>query len=389
MEGTGPTDPPETASAIGRLRIALVAPVAQPVPPPRSGSIETVTDLLARGLVARGHDVTLFATSSSEAPGALHATFREGYHADASLWPWELCELFNLAAAVERAADFDIIHAQAEYAPLGLAFARLARAPMVQTVHHWPSDAEVALWSRYPDAPFVAVSAAQAERLRGLTVAGVVHHAVDTDTLPFQADPGDYVLFLGRFTPGKGVLAAIDAARRTGLRLLLAAAENAYYREAVAPLVDGRQIVFRGEVGPDGRAALLGGARALLYPVQADEPFGLVLAEAMACGTPVAALARGAVRELIDDGVTGGVFDSLDELVAGLPRVAQLDRARVRARAVERFGPDRMVDGYVAVYSALVAGRAGCAPRPSKPPPPPGAAACPDTAHPSRGNGPR
>ena len=398
VEGTGPTDPPEPASGIGRLRIALVAPVAQPVPPPRSGSIETVTDLLARGLVARGHEVTLFATGSSETTAALHATFPEGYHADASLWPWELCELFNLAAAVERAADFDIIHAQAEYAPLGLAFARLARVPMVQTVHHWPSVAEVALWSRYPDAPFVAVSNAQARRLRGLTVAGVVHHAVDTDTLRFQADPGDYVLFLGRFTPGKGVLAAIDAAQRTGLRLVLAAAENAYYREAVAPLVDGRQVVFRGEVGPDARAALLGRARALLYPVQADEPFGLVLAEAMACGTPVAALARGAVPELVDDGVSGGVFESLDDLATGLPRVAALDRARVRAHAVERFGPDRMVDGYVAIYSALIARSVGCARPPLHPFPLDAAAtsrpeaaatSCPEAAPYSRGKGPR
>lgn len=342
-----------------RLRVALVAPVAQPVPPPRSGSIEAVTDLLARGLVARGHDVTLFATGSSRTPAALHATFAEGYHANTSLWPWELCELFNLAAAVERGTDFDVVHAQAEYAPLGLAFARLASAPLVHTVHHWPSDAEVALWSRYGDAPFVAVSRAQARRLRGLTVAGVVHHAVDTDTLPFRADPDDYLLFLGRFTPGKGVLAAIDAARRAGRRLLLAAAENAYYRESVAPLVDGRQVVFRGEVGPDGRAALLGGAQALLYPGQADEPFGLVLAEAMACGTPVAALDRGAVPELVDDGVTGGVFASLDDLVAGLPRVAALDRARVRARAIERFAPDRMVAGYVEIYSALSAPNAG------------------------------
>ena len=393
-----PTNAPASDDGTGRLRIALVAPVAQPVPPPRSGSIETVTDLLARGLTARGHQVTLFATGSSDTSAALHATFREGYHQDASLWPWELCELFNLAAAVERAAAFDVIHAQAEYAPLGLAFARLARTPLLQTVHHWPTDAEVTLWSRYPEAPFVAVSAAQAERMRGLTVAGVVHHAVNTGTLPFRADPDDYVLFLGRFTPGTGVLAAVDAARRAGVRLLLAAAENAYCREVVAPLVDGRQVVFRGEVGPDGRAALLGGARALIYPVQADEPFGLVLAEAMACGTPVAALARGAVRELVEDGVTGGVFETLDQLVTGLPRVAALDRLRVRARAVERFGPDRMVDEYVAVYSALAPRHAGFARPPAHATRPDAetisrreaaAASGPETARPSRGKEPR
>lgn len=358
------TGAPGPDAGTSRLRIGLVAPVAQPVPPPRSGSIETVTDLLARGLVARGHDVTLFATGSSRTPAALHATFDEGYHSDSSLWPWELCELFNLAAAVERADDFDVIHAQAEFAPLGLAYSRTARTPIVQSVHHWPSDAEVALWSRYPEAPFVAVSAAQAERLRGLTVAGVVHHAVDIAALPFRTHPEDYLLFLGRFTPGKGVVAAIDAARRSGGRLLLAAAENAYYREVIAPLVDGRQVVYRGEVGADGRAALLGGARALIYPLQAEEPFGLVLAEAMTCGTPVAALARGAVPELVDDGVTGGVFATLDELAAGLPGVAALDRARVRARAVERFGPDRMVDGYLAVYAA----QAAAAVRDARPP---------------------
>lgn len=341
------------------MRIALVAPVAQSVPPARSGSIEAVTDLLVRGLVARGHDVTLFAAGSSETPAKLHATFREGYHADEALWPWELCELFNLAAAVERAPAFDVIHAQAEYAPLGLAFARLSPAPVVHTVHHWPTDPEIALWSHYPEAPFIAVSAAQAQRLAGLTVAGVVHHAVDPAGLPYRPDPDDYLLFLGRFTAGKGVLEAIDAARRSGMRLVLAAAENDYYREAVAPLVDGDRVVYRGEVDPAGRAALLGGARALLYPLQSEEPFGLVLAEAMTCGTPVAALDRGAVGELLDDGVTGRAFDSLEELAGGIPRIATLDRARVRARALERFHPDRMAEGYARIYAELAAARQG------------------------------
>ena len=339
------------------LRIALVAPVAQSVPPARSGSIETLTALLVDGLVSRGHLVTLFATGSSRTDAALHATFDRGYHEDPSLWPWELCELFNLAAAVERAAAFDIIHYQAEFAPLALVLGRLSPTPVLQTLHHAPTQPEVALWSRYPEAPFIAISAAQKQLLAGLNVVATIHHAVDTAAFVLRPRPDDYLLFLGRFTAGKGVLQAIDVARRTGLRLVLAAAANEYYRDIVAPLVDGREVVYAGEVDLAAKVGLLGGARALLYPVQSGEPFGLVLAESMTCGTPVAALRRGAVGEIVDDGVTGGVFESLDALVDGLPGVLALDRTLVRTRAVERFGPDRMVEAHLEVYSRLVAAR--------------------------------
>src|SRR5688572_10862938 len=337
------------------LRIALVGPVSTSIPPTHSGSIETMTALLTDGLVARGHDVTLFATGASSTKAKLHAVYPRGYGEDTSLWPWELCELFNLAAAVERAGSFDVIHCQAEYYPMSLAYTRVSPTPILQTLHHSPSPAEVAHWSRYPDAPFVAVSEAQSRLLSGLNVVATVHHAVDTERFVFRADPDDYLLFLGRFTEGKGVLPAIEAARRTGMRLILAAAENEYYRDVVAPLVDQHAIVYVGEVDRAAAAALLGGARALLYPVQEAEPFGLVLVEAAACGTPVGALDRGAVREIVDEGITGCVFESLDALVDGLPRVLALDRRRVRARAVDRFGIDRMVDAYVDVYSRLIA----------------------------------
>jgi glycosyltransferase involved in cell wall biosynthesis len=351
--------PPNVGRGVERLRIAQVAPVATSVPPVRSGSIETMTALLTDGLVSRGHDVTLFATGTSVTKARLHAIFAQGYHEDPAMWPWELCELFNVAAAVERADSFDVIHYQSEYFPMSLAYTRLSSSPILQTLHHSPMATEVALWARYPDAPFVAVSAEQARLLSGLNVVATIHHAVDTTTFLFRPDPEDYLLFLGRFTEGKGVLQAIDVARRTGMRLLLAAAENDYYRDRVAPLVDGRQIVYVGEVDQVAKVPLLGGARALLYPVQSGEPFGLVLAEAMACGTPVAALDCGAVGEIVDDRATGCVFTSLDALVEGLPRVLALDRSQVRARAVERFGVDRMVDAYVDVYSRLVATSGG------------------------------
>jgi len=353
--GAGRTVMPVRPESVDRLRIAVVAPVAQSVPPARSGSVESVTALLVEGLVDQSHDVTLFATGSSRTSAKLHATFARGYHEDPDLWPWEVCELMNLAAAVERADAFDVIHYQAEYAPISLAFSRLSHAPVVTTLHHAPSSSEVVLWSRYPDAPFMAVSRAQTELLGGLNVVGTVHHAVDTAVFTPGGQPEGYLLFLGRFTEGKGVLEAIDIARRTDRRLLLAAATNEYYERSVAPHVDGARVVHVGELGQSDKVALLARADALLYPVQTGEPFGLVLAEAAACGTPVAALRRGAVPELVDDGVTGRAFATVDELIEGLPEVLTLDRARVRARAVERFGAGRMVAEHVTVYRRLVA----------------------------------
>jgi len=336
------------------LRIAHVGPVATSIPPQKSGSVQLMTSLLNEGLVARGHDVTLFAPGDSQTTAKLHAMFPHGYWHDHEMWPWELYEMMNIAAAVERSRDFDIIHFQAAYYPMSLPFTRLSHAPIVQTLHHSPSESEVRPWRHYPEAPFVAISQEQARLLQGLNVAGIVLHGVDTDRFCFREVPDDYVLFLGRFTEGKGPLQAIEVARRLGLRLILAAADEAYYREVVAPQVDGRQIVYFGEADFPAKVKLYGGARALLYPIQSREPFGLVLAEAMACGTPVAALDRGAVREVVDDGVTGGVFGTLDEMTAGLDGVLALDRRRVREHAVGRFGIDRMVDEYVTVYRRII-----------------------------------
>ena len=313
-----------------------------------------MTSLLTEGLVARGHDVTLFATGDSKTTAHLCAIYPHGYWHDENMWPWELYEMLNLAAAVERAADFDIIHYEAAYYPMSLAFARLSSTPIVQTLHHSPKAAEVALWARYPEAPFVAISAEQGRLLSGLNVVDIVLHGIDTDGFVFREKPDDYLLFLGRFTEGKGVLQAIEIAKRIGMRLILAAAEDEYYRERVAPHVDGRHIVYYGEADFQAKVKLFGGARALLYPIQAAEPFGLVLAEAMSCGTPVAALDRGAVREVVDQGATGMIFEDLEQMVNELPRVFDLDRRRVRERAVVRFGAARMVDEYLSVYTRIV-----------------------------------
>src|SRR6202166_1294027 len=178
------------------MRIAPIAPVATTIPPPKSGSVETMTSLLTEGLVSGGHDVTLFATADSKTSARLHAIYPHGYWHDDNMWPWELYEMLNLAAAVERAADFDLIHYEAAYFPMSLAFTRLSPTPIVQTLHHSPSKAEVGLWSHYPEAPFVAISNEQAGLLSGLHVVGTVLHGIDTDNFTFQEKPHDYLLFL-------------------------------------------------------------------------------------------------------------------------------------------------------------------------------------------------
>src|SRR6202008_2634975 len=161
---------------------------------------ESMTSLLTEGLVARGHDVTLFATADSKTSAKLHAIYPHGYWHDENMWPWELYEMLNLAAAVERAGEFDIIHYEAAYYPMSLAFTRLCATPIVQTLHHSPSAAEVKLWSHYPEAPFIAISREQASLLHGLNVVDIVLHGIDPSGFAFRERPDDYLLFLGRFT---------------------------------------------------------------------------------------------------------------------------------------------------------------------------------------------
>jgi glycosyltransferase involved in cell wall biosynthesis len=339
------------------IKIGHIGPVATTIPAAKNGSVELITALLTDELVARGHDVTLFSTARTQTKAKLHATFPAGYTEQPNvLWPWEMCELMNLAAACERWREFDVLHYQGAYYPMSIAFSKIIGVPMVQTLHHQPFSAQVEMWRRYPDTHYVAISKYQASALNGFNSVTTVLHGVDTANFPFGDEPEDYLVFLGRFTPGKGVLEAIEVARRTHTRLLMAAPECEYYRSIIRPHVDGKLIQYLGELDFRDKTRLLNGARALLYPIQEGEPFGLVLVEAMACGTPIAALNKGAVPEIVQDGVSGHLFETLDEMVDGLARVYTLDRAAVRRDAVARFDAATMVDGYEALYRRLVCG---------------------------------
>lgn len=334
-----------------KLRIAHVGPVATTIPAAKNGSVELVTALITDELVRRGHDVTLFATGHTQTSAKLHAVFPCGYLEDPhGLWPWELCELMNLTAACERHADFDVLHYQGAYYPLSVALSRMVPIPMVHTLHHQPLPSQVDMWRRYRETHYVAISDFQASALTGFDSVTTIPHGIDTRNFPFDAEPEDYVMFLGRFTPGKGVLEAIEIARKSNTRMLLAAPDNEYYRTEIAPHVDGKLVQWVGELDFEGKTKLLRKAKALVYPVQQGEPFGLVLVEAMACGTPVAALNKGAVSEVVRDGVGGHVFETLDALVEGLPRVYALDRAAVRRHVLQQFDVVRMVDAYERLY---------------------------------------
>lgn len=336
------------------LRIAQIAPIASAVTRTSTGSIEQLVWLLTEELVHRGHEVTLYATGDSETSARLHATYPRGYGDDPDLWNWQLHETMHVASAFEQAHDFDVIHSHAYH--YALPFTHLTGTPVVHSYHVIPDDDVARLYARYREASVVAISRYQGGFFKASSSITVIHHGIDSDAFPFRAAPGDYLLFLGRILRGKGVVEAVRLAHQAGMRLLIAGPKDHdedYFRSEVAALVDGRDVVYLGPVTLSQRNPLLAGAAALLYPILAPEPFGLVLIEAMACGTPVAAFGRGAVPEIVENGVTGHFADDLTSLAALIPAVLALDRARVRDVAAQRFDHRHMVDRYVTVYERL------------------------------------
>jgi glycosyltransferase involved in cell wall biosynthesis len=334
------------------MRIAMLAPISWRTPPRHYGPWELVTSLLTEALVARGVDVTLFATLDSETAGTLAGVcprpYSEDPTIDAKVW-----ELLHVSHVFERAREFDIIHNQADFVPL--AFSRLVETPIVTTIHGFSSERIVPVFQRYQDrVSYVAIS--DADRHADLRYAATIHHGLPLGDFPFDPRGSEDLLFFGRIHPDKGAAEAIAVARHVGRRLVMAGIvqDQGYYERAVAPAVDGTNVVYGGPVGGTERTRLLGSARALLHLVNFDEPFGLSVIEALACGTPVIARNRGSMRELVDDGVTGFLVDDEAGAIAAVARLGEIDRAACRAAVAARFTVDHMADRYLALYHRLI-----------------------------------
>jgi glycosyltransferase involved in cell wall biosynthesis len=332
------------------VKLAMLAPIAWRTPPEHYGPWESIAGLLTEGLVARGVDVTLFATLDSVTAAVLDGVCPHGYAEDADL-DGRVWEALHVSHALARSGEFELVHNHLDWLPL--AFDQHARAPMVTTVHGFSGAGILPAYTRSRSA-FVAIS--DSDRYAGLDYVATIHHGIDLTLFPYRASPGDQLVSFGRIHPDKGTADAIEIARRAGRRLVICGIvqDERYFAEAVEPHVDGDQVVFLGSVGPQRRADVLGDAAALLHPIHFDEPFGLSVVEAMACGTPVVAYRRGSMAEVVDEGVTGYLAHDVGQAVGAVRAAAGLDRAAVRAQAAARFGADRMVEDYLRTYEALL-----------------------------------
>ncbi len=313
--------------------------------------MEQLVCLVCDELVARGHDVTLFATGDSQTDAQLRHYFDRGYEHDEELWDWQFTEYMHVGHAYSQARDFDVIHCHSY--EFGLPFVPFVQTPNVHTHHVQMEPGVVAGYRRMAQVPLVAASRFHASLYGGRPNMHLIPHGIETAAFPFGDGSGGYLLFLGRMIRDKGPREAIEIARRVRRPLVLAGPAEEGFEENVAPHIDGDQVSYVGRVDAQERNRLLAGAAAILYPLLYPEPFGLVMIEAMACGTPVLGVAIGAVSELVEPGVTGFLAPSWEGLAELVPQALVLDRHAIRARAVERFDYTRMVDQHEALYARL------------------------------------
>ena len=345
------------------MRIAQIAPLYERVPPQLYGGTERIVSYLTEELVRQGHDVTLFASGDSKTSAKLVPCCKMALRLDPSVKDPLLYHIMMLEEVRQRIDQFDVLHFHID----------ILQAPLIRdiadctvTTQHGRLDLPdlIPFYGMFRELPLVSVSNDQHKYLRHANWVGTVHHGLPRDLLPFQPNAaGRYLAFLGRISPEKGPNRAIEIAARAGMPLEIAAkvdrVDQTYWDEIIQPMVEAHSNVeFIGEIDERDKAAFLGEAAALLFPIDWPEPFGLVMIEAMACGTPVIAFRRGSVSEVVEDGISGFVVDTIEEAVRAVQRIVTLDRARVRAAFERRFTVDRMARDYVQIYRELAPARA-------------------------------
>ncbi len=343
------------------MRIAQIAPLFEAVPPKLYGGTERVVFSLTEALVAQGHDVTLFASGDSVTSARLDAPWPRALRLDPDIRDWVATYALLIEYVRQRAEQFDVLHFHIDYWPNSV-FLR-QEVPFLTTLHGRLDLPEfAAVYRMFPTVPLVSISDNQRTPLPDVGWAATVYHGMPENLLtPQPASNRDYFAFLGRISPEKGIERAIQIAGRCGVKLKVAAkvdkADAEYFKHHVEPLLADANVEFIGEINDAQKPAFLSGAKALLFPIDWPEPFGLVMIEAMACGCPVIAMRRGSVPEVMDDGVTGFVVDNVDQAVAACGRLGEIDRGRVRAQFEKRFTSRRMAEDYVRLYERLIAAR--------------------------------
>lgn len=333
------------------MKIAVLAPVAWRTPPRHYGPWEQMASNLTEGLIDNGIEVTLFATGDSKTAGLLDSVIEKGYeedkHQDA-----KVVECLHISNLMEKSANFDIIHNHYDFLPLS--YSGLIKTPLITTIHGFSSEKILKVYQKYNSlGNYVSIS--NANRHSSLDYLATVYNGLNPEGFDFNDEPSDYLLFFGRIHPDKGTAEAIQIAIKSKKKLIIAGIvqHSEYFREQVEPFLN-EEIEFIGSAGPEQRNKLLRNALALLHPINFEEPFGLSVAEAMLCGTPVIAFNKGSMPELINDGETGFLVDNVEEAIDAVKDLVNIDRLACRTWAMEKFSQKKMVEDYIALYHHIL-----------------------------------
>lgn len=334
------------------MHVAILSPIAWRTPPRSYGPWEYVASLLAEGLVKKGIEVTLFATGNSITKANLVSVVPCGYEEDKELDP-KVWECLHISELFERGDDFNIIHNHFDFLPL--TYINMTSTPVVTTIHGFSSPKILPVYKKYNDQSYY-ISISNAARAQDLDYFDTVYHGIDLNQFTYKSESRDYLLFFGRIHHDKGASEAIEIAQKSGMKLILAGIiqDEDYFEEKIKPFLNDDSIKYVGVAGPKRRDELLGGAQVLLHPINFKEAFGLSVVESMACGTPVIAFNKGSMSEVISDGKTGFLVDSVEDALEALKKIKKIARSDCRRWVEEKFTVDRMVSDYVQVYEKIL-----------------------------------